>query len=221
MLSILIVILLSIVAWAVEESRGNRSEEAVSSFLSVLNEFDIEGGVAPQLTPALEASRPSRVLETKLVLTKNYRDVFSKTRSVSEITPNSICLNSIDSAGLEALPVFGPVLAGRTVKFRNLLGGFVVPMQLLDVYGFDSEKLSKVEPWFKCELDSVRKICVDTASWKSLKSHPYIGSSGATAITRFVKHNDLTNLAQLENMPQMNDSTWGRWEPYVKICDFD
>ena len=49
-----------------------------------------------------------------------------------------ICLNSIDSVGLEELPGFGPVLSGRTVKFRQALKGFVVIDQLKEVYGIDS-----------------------------------------------------------------------------------
>ena len=35
-----------------------------------------------------------------------------------------ICLNSVDSIGLDSLPVFGPVLIYRTIKFRDALGGF-------------------------------------------------------------------------------------------------
>lgn len=216
LLSILIVIALSLAAWAVEESRRTVDQGAINDFLYVLSESHLGkySVQAEQSTEVLAAAPTSDI-----VVSKYYRDVFAKSLQPKPILEHSIDLNSIDSISLEALPVFGPKLASRTVKYRDMLGGFVAPIQLLDVYGFDEEKLRKVESWFICDTTLIKKICVDTASWYTLKKHPYIGKSGATVISRYVRHNTLDQTSDLKSLPQMNDSTWNRWRPYIGICD--
>ena len=218
LLSILIVIGLSLAAWAVEESRKSFHSSAINDFLFVLAEYNRQERGVEKYTPETDAPRESAI-SYDIVVSKNYRDVFAKSTNSEPIKDFSICLNSVDSASLEALPVFGPTLSGRTIKYRELLGGFVSPVQLLDVYGFDEGKLDKVQKWFNCDTSLVEKICVDTASWATLRKHPYIGKSGATVITRYSKHHTLDQISQLQSLPQMNDSTWGRWSPYIEICN--
>ena len=134
---------------------------------------------------------------------------------------NSINLNEVDSATLESLPVFGPILSGRAIKFRNALGGFISVQQLLDVFGFNEEHYSKVHKWFYIQEDDIVKICVNSASWSDLKRHPYIGYDGARIIDRYRTHNQIYELSQLKALPNMSDSTWSRWVPYLKICNLD
>lgn len=218
LLSILIVIGLSLAAWAVEESRSTFSPNAIQDLLYVLAESNREPLKQGDDLDIDESDyRVQRFPD--VIVSKNYRDVFAMSLKPQPISDYSICLNSIDSASLESLPVFGPKLAGRTIKYRDLLGGFISPVQLIDVYGFDEGKLLKVNKWFKCDTALIEKICVDTASWQTLRKHPYIGKSGATVITRYAKHNSLDQTSQLRNLPQMNDSTWGRWRPYIEICN--
>ena len=48
-------------------------------------------------------------------------------------SPKLICLNSVDNATLESLPVFSPVLSARTLRYREALGGVVKLSQLQEV----------------------------------------------------------------------------------------
>ena len=137
------------------------------------------------------------------------------------IPASKICLNSIDSVGLEELPGFGPVLSGRTVKFRQALKGFVRVDQLKEVYGIDSLLYETVHSWFKIDLDKVEGICVDDTSEKELIRHPYLDYKQARFLARFLKHNEVKDLSQIESLPYISVENWEKLEPYLKICDID
>ena len=90
--------------------------------------------------------------------------------------------------------------------------------QLKEVYGIDDEAFDKIKNWFSPLLSPVSKLCVDSASWSTLNKHPYFRFEGARMIERYRKHHKLDILEDLSLMPQMDDSLWGVWSPYLKIC---
>jgi Helix-hairpin-helix motif len=94
-------------------------------------------------------------------------------------------LNRSDSAGLLPLPGIGPVFAGRIIKYRNLLGGYVWVEQLLEVYGMTDQSLEMIKD--KIEIDSsvVRRICLDSASFKELLRHPYLEYKDVKALADY------------------------------------
>jgi DNA uptake protein ComE-like DNA-binding protein len=215
--SIIIVILLSLLAWGVESMRAPSSDVAITEFLELLNSWPIaEKSQQAQLRLLSEPivkvsnSNSSRISKRSIYSNKYY------TR-VENPEPLSLDINTLDSASFERLPVFGPVLSGRTVKYRKLLGGFVNVIQLQEVYGIDEESFNKVSGWFKIDPKYVVKICVDTASWSQMRKHPYLGVVGARMIERYRRHHEINNIDDLRAMPLMNDSIWNAWSPYIKV----
>tara|TARA_B110000914_G_C15378310_1_gene406500 strand:+ start:37 stop:774 length:738 start_codon:yes stop_codon:yes gene_type:complete len=215
--SIIIVILLSLLAWGVESMRTPSTKAAITEFLEVLNTWPINekshlAQVRPLTEPIQKASysKPSSTFKRSNNSNNYYAQVINP-------EPFSLDLNTIDSLSLERLPVFGPVLSGRTVKYRKILGGFVNVNQLQEVYGFNDESFNKVLGWFKVDRENIVKICVDTASWSHMRRHPYIGFEGARMIERYRKHHEINNIEDLRSMPLMNDSTWEVWSPYIKV----
>jgi len=223
--SIIIVILLSLLAWGVESMRSSSQRVDVSEFLELLYTWPVGY--------RLNVSSPSLSNETNdqdssvPSYSRPYSKPYSKPKPsyksnalyapVDTPEPLSLNINDIDSISLERLPVFGPVLSGRTVKYRKLLGGFVDVRQLKEVYGFNDESYQVVSGWFKVESENVVQICVDTASWSQMRKHPYIGFEGARMIERYRRHHEIKTIDDLREMPLMNDSTWKNWFPYIKV----
>ena len=219
--SIIIVILLSLLAWGVELMRSPSPRVDVSEFLELLNTWPV-GNRLNASSPAL-----SNEVNQNASSTSSYARPYSNPKGTYNsnslyapvVTPEplSININDVDSISLERLPVFGPVLSGRTVKYRNLLGGFVDVRQLQEVYGFNDESFNDVAGWFKVDSENVVQICIDTASWSQMRKHPYIGFEGARMIERYRRHHEINKLDDLREMPLMNDSTWKVWTPYIKV----
>lgn len=130
-------------------------------------------------------------------------------------------LNSADSIALEALPFIGPVLSARVIKYRNALGGFFEIEQLKEVYGLDSLAFAVVSQRVHVDASKVNLICVDTASWNRLRSHPYIGYEGARSIERYRNAHGIGSMDDLAAHPPIGDSLARRWSPYLRICQRD
>ena len=92
-------------------------------------------------------------------------------------------LNTADSAAFDALPGIGPFYAGKMVSYREELGGYSFPEQLLDLWKFDREKYDALS-----DLITVARpyrYPLWTLPEDSLKRHPYIRSHEAHAIALY------------------------------------
>jgi len=139
-------------------------------------------------------------------------------RVVHQLSGGVIELNAADSMQLEALPLIGPVLARRIIKYRGVLGGFCQPEQLLEVYGLDSVAFSAIRSRVWVDPSQIKTLCVDTSSWSSLRRHPYIGVQGARLIERYREAHEIFTMAHLAAHPPIGDSLMDRWSPYLRVC---
>ena len=120
----------------------------------------------------------------KAVNTKNKR-IFKNTE-----------LNSCDSLSLIKNLGFTPWLASRTVKYRNLLGGFYCKNQIKEVYGMKSAIYKKIEKYLKVDTSLIKKIDVNNASFKTIIRHPYIDYSLTIKMIKGRKRNGGYNTMQ-------------------------
>ncbi len=86
-------------------------------------------------------------------------------------------LNRADSAALDALPGIGPWFASRILAYRDELGGYSFPEQLLDIYHFDREKYDGLSDLVFCSPPAPYALWTLPAD--SLRLHPYIHSAQA------------------------------------------
>lgn len=83
-------------------------------------------------------------------------------------------LNSADSTVLIRLPGIGPVLAGRIIRYRNLLGGFTSVDQLSEVYGMTQERWVGMAERVSVDTSLVKPVRINFAGFQQLSRHPYI-----------------------------------------------
>lgn len=97
-------------------------------------------------------------------------------------TDEMVELNSADTTRLKQLRGIGSGYAKMIVSYREKLGGFYTSAQLLEVYKFSDETYKKIKHQLQIDTTLIRKINVNTATVKELKSHPYISYYQALSI---------------------------------------
>ena len=128
------------------------------------------------------------VLERSLSLSK---DPMGETREFKHSTRTSrrsaktdemVELNSADTTRLKMLRGIGSGYAKMIVAYREKLGGFYKAEQLLEVYKFTDETYQKIKHQLSVDTTLIRKIKINQATVKELKSHPYISYYQALSI---------------------------------------
>lgn len=130
-------------------------------------------------------------------------------------------INTADTTQLKSIYGIGPVLAGRIVKFRAALGGFVRPEQLFEVYGLDSAvaqrliNVSFVDPAFVPET-----IDLNTAGEKELAGHPYIRYRMASMLVNYrLQHGDFRQAADIKSLAAIKPDEVEKLLPYLRVED--
>ncbi len=129
-----------------------------------------------------------------------------------------IDINRADSAQLLPLPGIGPVFARRIVKYRELLGGFVRIDQLCEVYGFPEKTLDIIRDRILIDTSTIRKIILDSASFRELLRHPYLELEDVKSLVAYRDFKqDISTLSELKENHILDDTTLSRIGPYLEI----
>jgi DNA uptake protein ComE-like DNA-binding protein len=127
-------------------------------------------------------------------------------------------LNQADSAELTLCTGIGPSFSRRIILYRKMLGGFYDRNQLLEVYGMDSVRFQGFQHQVTVNPNLVRKMDLDSVSFKELLSHPYFEFYLVKAIFNYKgKKKGLDSLAQLKSMPEIYPSLYDKISPYLEV----
>ncbi len=127
-------------------------------------------------------------------------------------------LNSADSIALLDLNGIGPSFAGRITRYKNLLGGFANPTQILEVRGMDSVRYNQFIG--QCLLDTalIRKMDLNTVTFREMLRHPYFEYYLVKAIFR---HKDeigkFDSLEQIKDLEVMYEELYEKIRPYLQV----
>lgn len=84
-------------------------------------------------------------------------------------------INLADSAAFDALPGIGGWFARQMVAYRERLGGYSFPEQLMEIRNFDREKFDRLSDLIFVSPQTTVPYPLWTLPEEELKQHPYIG----------------------------------------------
>lgn len=112
-----------------------------------------------------------------------------------------IDINRCDTDDIVVVPLFGSKRAARLVEYRDKLGGFYSLEQIREVYVLQDIDMEHVAKYFTLRPDDVRKININTASYKELVSHPYFDAYLTKTILNYrEKHGKIESFEQLQQI---------------------
>ena len=159
------------------------------------------------------------ILEPYISIPEQKNEYADRKPEVKEIKKKVLIdLNTADSVALLSLYGIGPSFAKRIVKYRNLLGGFYSKQQLLEVYGFDQDRLDKIESYCEVSSTGIKKINVNTVKTDELKKHPYFDYYTAKAIVdQRIILKKYTSIQQIKEIPLIHDELFAKIRNYLVL----
>ena len=142
-------------------------------------------------------------------------------RKFNRRCPDPMDINMADSLMLLRLHGIGPVLAGRIIGYREILGGYVDLEQLTEVYGLPEETRDHILPQLYVDNSfAPRKININAAEYGELYRHPYLKSRQAVALIRYrQQHGIIGTVEEIKRNPIFSEADLKRLMPYLPFTD--
>lgn len=132
--------------------------------------------------------------------------------------PEIIELNSTDTTQLISLPMIGSKLANRIINYRNKLGGFYSPLQLMEVYGLKPETFEIIKSRIQVNSDLIAKIDINKCTNDQLNKHPYFGYKISTQIINYrLQHGPYKSISDLKNIILLSQESIEKIKFYIKF----
>lgn len=168
-------------------------------YVAVFEEFNRQQALLRDSVEAARArrghdySRPWSVRDTN---PKNGRSVKKPMYDIVRLD-----LNRCDTGDIVVVPLFGSKRAARLVEYRERLGGFYSLAQVREVYVLQDMDVSHMEKYFYVNSGDVRKININTATYKEMVSHPYFDAYLTKTILHYrEQHGAIHSLEELQQV---------------------
>ncbi len=110
-------------------------------------------------------------------------------------------LNSCDTSDIVRIPGFGSKRAQKIVDYRQKLGGFYSFEQLREIYILQNIDIAYCEKYFIIDETRIRRININTATYKELLAHPYFDAYLAKTITQYrARSGKIHNLEEFQKI---------------------
>ena len=130
--------------------------------------------------------------------------------------PVIVELNSADSASLTRINGIGPSYAIRIMRYRDRLGGFYRKGQLKEIFGIDSLLYLDLAPQVTVNAAMIKKIAINKVTLNNLLVFPYLTYKQKNALIEYRnQHGAYTSLADLRNIPIIDEGILRKIEPYI------
>lgn len=128
-------------------------------------------------------------------------------------------LNKATADALVDLPGIGDYMAGKIMTYRDRLGGFVRKEQLLEISRIDAALYAKLDPLVNADAGSVKKIDLNLADYKQLRSHPYFSHHVANSIVKMrqQKGGKFSSIEELLESQLIDRELFEKLKPYLTL----
>ncbi|PKP35563.1 MAG: hypothetical protein CVT98_10130 [Bacteroidetes bacterium HGW-Bacteroidetes-15] len=143
---------------------------------------------------------------------------FASNSVVVEETILLIELNSADTIQLTKLRGIGKGYARRIIAYRQLLGGYHNPNQLLEVYGFPKDLFESISPHIWVDTLSVNKININMVDYQDLRKHPYLNEHQAKSIIYYRETiGNIKSINEIFKNKLVDSKTFDRIKNYLTV----
>jgi competence protein ComEA len=127
-------------------------------------------------------------------------------------------INTADTLQLQELKGIGSKRSLRIIKYRELLGGFIVREQFGEIYGLDSIVIASLEKFFYIAKDfSPQKIDINHVSKEALALHPYMNKKSAMIIINYrMHHGNFHSFDDLLKVKAVEEEKLRKVAPYLQ-----
>ncbi|MDR2652676.1 MAG: helix-hairpin-helix domain-containing protein [Prevotellaceae bacterium] len=143
-----------------------------------------------------EAPKKAKFFEKSGEPNENRKIAEVKENKESNNTVKNIYTVEINSSDVDELQKFhgiGDYYAKKIVEYRDKLGGFYKPEQLMEIRGIDSARFEMFRNQILIDTSQIRRIKINVVAENELAKHPYISNFTAKAIIRYRKFKGTIN----------------------------
>jgi competence protein ComEA len=146
-------------------------------------------------------------------------DEFRRLQPCIRINPHgSFELNGADSMQLVSVFGIGPVFARRIIRYRQMLGGFCRPEQLMEVYGLNLQQYEELMRCSYLDTSLLRKIDLNCLDAETLSLHPYLDRYQARSLVAYREEmGAFRDPLEVLNNRLLPDSVYLRIRPYLDV----
>jgi len=127
-------------------------------------------------------------------------------------------LNRCDTSEIVVVPQFGSKRAQKLVEYREKLGGFYAFEQLKEIYVLQNIEVDFLKKYFTLDVSLIRKININTATYKELVSHPYMDSYLAKMIINYrEKNGKITSMEEVQKATNAYQELVEKLRQYIEF----
>jgi competence ComEA-like helix-hairpin-helix protein len=128
----------------------------------------------------------------------------------------TIELNSADFNELQKFRGIGEYYANKIVEYRDKLGGFYKPEQLMEIRGIDSARFEMFRNQIIIDSSHIKWLNINTITEAELAKHPYVNNFTAKAIIKYRNFKGtITSLDEMINEKVINEQQSEKIKAYI------
>lgn len=128
-----------------------------------------------------------------------------------------IDINRASPEEWQQLRGIGPYFAGRIVRFREALGGFLSIEQVAETYRLPDSTFQAIKPFLEWS-PIPEKIPINRVDPERLAAHPYLNRRQAKAVVSYrEQHGPFDSLGVVKKIKALSAEEWDRILPYLSL----